>query len=390
MVDTGWLRGLCDLALTWSKDPSERPTFLETQAYIQLIFAYGLARAGDNGTSNQLLDAASQVLAARDAVHQSLLKAYDYRIRLAQEGHKNAGPLPAEDVLALEKDRMKRYLVERFRQHSRILEPEQQIDPYHPWSAKTGSLEQELFDLAGLTDREEIVEKTNQLLHTRSSTSKKEQEGRVWLLWTALNLAPRVSEEFALDLLTESLTTCDTLAEAKSAVALQQQASLLEKGLFVATHFDLKDALRALIDRFSAMLRLQRGNIGEIHTLDSLVEQGVHGLRKLGMREELDTFLRETADAILDGRNVAALMVGDDRSEQTERRALLPVAGGWLYLGRGREGEPILNAVRDLLFKNELSPREQVPLARAYAWVVGQAPVESARTRLERSEEHTS
>src|SRR5262245_28968079 len=213
MIDTGWLRGLCDLALTWSKDPSNGPASPETQAYIQLIFAYGLARAGDNGASNQLLDAAGQVLAAGDAVHRSLLKAYGYRIRMAQEGLKNTGPLPAEavlknigplpqeDFLALLKDRMNHYSVDRLRQHSRILEPEQQIDAYRPWvSAEPGSLWREMYELTDLTNREQIVKQTNRLLHTRSSTSKEGQEARVLILSTALNLAPRVGKEFALDM----------------------------------------------------------------------------------------------------------------------------------------------------------------------------------------------
>ena len=383
MVDTGWLRGLCDLVLTWSRDPSNRPMSPATQAYIQLIFAYGLARAGDNGTSNQLLDAASQVLAARDAVHQSLLKAYDYRIKMAQEGHQSAGPLPAEVVRFVEKDRANEYLVDRLRQHSRILEPERQIDPYRGWSAKPGSLEKDLSDLSDLTDCNEIVERTNRLLHTHASKGNKGLDAQVSILSTVLNLALRFSEGFALDRLTQLLPAYDKLPEVKDATVLEQQARLLEKGLFVAGHFGSKDHMRALIARFAQLLQSQRGNAADIQILDSLVEQSVHGLRKLGMREELDTFLRQTANAILDGRDLTSIKVKRDRRGTVMLQALLPVAGGWLYLGREQEAEPILNAVRDLLFKNELYPREQTPLARAYAFAVGQAPPEAARTRLE-------
>src|SRR5207244_1157188 len=156
-----------------------------------LIFAYGLARLGEIDASRKLQDEAKKVLTGKDEAHQALFKAYAYRIKMAQEGKRNSGPLPADDMAALEKDRMKRYLVERLRQHSRILEPEQKVDPYRPWSAKTSELEKALSDLIDLTDRKEIVERTNRLLATHAPKGNKGVEARVSILSTALNLAPR-------------------------------------------------------------------------------------------------------------------------------------------------------------------------------------------------------
>ena len=86
-----------------------------------------------------------------------------------------------------------------------------------------------------------------------------------------------------------------------------------------------------------------------------------------------------TAPAILDGQDVANFEVKSDRIGAVALRALLHVAGGWLYLGRDRQAEPIMNAVRSLLFRTELRASEQALLARSYALTVGQAPVEAAQ-----------
>ncbi|HKB36673.1 MAG TPA: hypothetical protein VKD72_09480 [Gemmataceae bacterium] len=378
-----WMGNLCGMAHSWSKDPANGQGSDETQAYINLIFAYGLARLGEVDASRKLQDEARKVLTTRDEAHQALFRAYVYRTKMAQEGKRNSGPLPADEISAPEKDRMKRYLVERLRQHSRILEPEQKIDPYRPWSAKTSELEKALSDLIDLTDRKEIIERTNRLLHTHAPKGNKGLDAQVSILSTALNLAPRVSEEFALDMLTQLLPAYNMLPEVKDATVLEQQARLLEKGLFVAAHFDRKDTVAALVSRFQALLRSQRGNAGAIQTLDTLAEHSFRGLRKLGMREEIDTLLRQMAEAILNGQDVSNFEMKPDRNGAVALRALLHVAGGWLYFGRERQAEPIINAVRSLLFKNELHAREQAPLARAYALTVGQAPIEAAQKRLE-------
>jgi hypothetical protein len=388
-----WMSQLCGMAHAWSKEPANASDQAreETQAYINLIFAYGLARLGEIEASRKLQEEAKQVLTAKDEAHQALCKAYAYRIKMAQEGKRNSGPLPTEDLKHLEqleqlghKDaRLKRYVVERLWQHSRILEPDQKIDPYRNWNARISDLEKALADLTDLTDRREIAERVQRLLQSHAPKGNKGHEARVSILSTALNLAPRVNEEFALDMLAQLLPTYDSLPEVKDAVVLEQQARLLEKGLFVAAHFDRKDTVQALVNRFASLLQSQRGNAGAIQTLDTLAEHSFRGLRKLGMREEIDVLLRRMAEAILDGRDVSTFEGILDRNGAVALRALLHVAGGWLYFGRERQAEPIINAVRSRLFKNELHAREQAPLARAYALTVGQAPVEAAQKLLE-------
>ena len=48
-----------------------------------------------------------------------------------------------------------------------------------------------------------------------------------------------------------------------------------------------------------------------------------------------------------------------------------------------RQAGPVLQAARSALFSNQLLPKDQTPLACAYAAAVGQAPVETAQARFE-------
>ena len=64
-----------------------------------------------------------------DAPHRFLFEAFCYRIKLVQEGGKNTGPLPSDvmDSLPKRPEIMQRYVVDRLRQHSKILEPEEKV-----------------------------------------------------------------------------------------------------------------------------------------------------------------------------------------------------------------------------------------------------------------------
>src|SRR5207237_6856798 len=105
-----------------------------TLAYIQLLFAYGLARVGARDSSTELAATARQVLEAGNEVHQLLLQAFVYRIKLARDGRKNAGPLPPDMIEAVKNlSREDGSVIDRIRHHLKILEPDQKVEPYQRW-----------------------------------------------------------------------------------------------------------------------------------------------------------------------------------------------------------------------------------------------------------------
>jgi hypothetical protein len=113
---------------------------MSTQAYVDLMFAWGHARLGAKEPAWELVAEAADVLrVSQDAAHEWLLTAFSHRIEAAIAGHAHAGPLPAAltDELTGVDDRRRlvslKYVVDRMRQLSRILEPDERVDPYLPW-----------------------------------------------------------------------------------------------------------------------------------------------------------------------------------------------------------------------------------------------------------------
>jgi cellulose synthase operon protein C len=124
---------------------------MSTRAYVDLMFAWGHARLGEADTVRQLVAEAAQRLHPSpdptnpfpqvDAVHAWLLDAFTFRIEEAIAGRPHGGPWPAESIRRLEgmdepnrtNQASRRYVVDRLRQLSRILEPAAEVDPYSQW-----------------------------------------------------------------------------------------------------------------------------------------------------------------------------------------------------------------------------------------------------------------
>jgi hypothetical protein len=394
-----WMMNLCDQAQFWvlemkesSRDASSKEEL--TCGYIDLIFAFGLARLGEHDACRQLLQRAKTALDGHGEVASILLQAYNYRVEQALAGKPHAGPLPAELLEYLEalsakennrpgenEGRIQRYAVDRLREHSRILEPHQEINPYRHWHARTSDLDRALFELTDLNDKREITERVGKLWRDAPKGAKG-NEARALILREALNQAPRVSEPFAREVLDRVTAVYDVLPPAEDEEGLVRKAGFLEKALFVAAHFDRVEHIHPLIARFQKLLEEQKGPQA-LRALDAIAGKCFRGLRKLGMREEIDQMLKLMAGALLDGKDLKSLDFQKGGTGVQALRAMLHVAAGWYYFGRDSQAEPVVQTARALLLKAELEPRDQTPLACVYAATLGQAPVEMAQQRLE-------
>jgi hypothetical protein len=385
-----WMRELCDKAHAWAeetRDPAQKPP---TAPYIDLLFAFGMARLGEVDAGKQLLKRASRVLADKDEAHTFLLRSFEYRIDEALEGRPHTGPLPSP--LMEQRNAMipmLRYVVDRLRKHSRILEPEQDIDPYSPWLARVNDIEKALAEVVELPDRKEIQTRLQKLLKDvpRGAAG---HETRARVLRAALEVAPRVGEDFAKEMLDRALPAYDalppleSLSDEKKLTALEHQAKFLEKGLFTAAHFGQTDRVHPLAARFQKMLQTQRGPRA-IEFVEKTAGQCFHSLRKLGMRDEIDNMLTQMADVVLEGRDLDTLVKKINFKEDSPAplKALLHVASSWGYFGRDHQADPVLRTVRSVLFKTAYPSLKQKDLACAYARTVGQTTMEAAKKRLE-------
>jgi hypothetical protein len=393
-----WMRALCDLARRWVRNESAAAT----EQYADLILAFGLARLGEAEAARTLVDPAEAILLPKGDVHAALLRGFRFRIQHALESKPHTGPLPEELLQHISQlGRSEQSVVDRMRQHSRILEPDQRIDPYRRVTARD-DLDQTLIELADLTDRRAIAERAAELLQR---TSGGRLANQVHVLRAVLEVAPRGGEDLAVSVLHQASQTLDHLPPPTGEAELIDQAALVEKGLFVAAHFGRLDHVEGLVKRFRRLLESQR-RAGNIYGLDSLAGQCFRGLRKFGMGEEMEALLSLLVETVLQGLRVASLSdflealpgvlarpnqherSADKRHWLAALRAFVHVVGGWYYFGREGEAGRVLETAREVLFggilldpKIVLAP-QQTLLACTYVASLIQAPAEMAKMRL--------
>src|SRR5207253_7378744 len=135
---------------------------------------------------------AKGVLAGKNEAHTWLYNAFEYRIRQALDGKPHTGPLPGEQLEYLESvDRLERYVVDRLRKHSKVLEPDQRINPYRHWSGRISDFEKAIAELTDLTDRNEIANRVDKLLREVPKGPRGNGD-RARVLRAGLEAAPRV------------------------------------------------------------------------------------------------------------------------------------------------------------------------------------------------------
>jgi cellulose synthase operon protein C len=378
-----WFLKMYNLARKWSElAENQGVEKTQTAVYIDLLFAFGLARLGEHDPSRELLNNAREALAGgSNQSHLFLFNAFEYRIKQALDGRPANGALPPHMMEELEEmERMERYVVDRMRERSRILEPDTTLNPYRHWAARMNDLETSLVELADIFDRQEVSERVARLW-AEQKKSASGNENRAKILQKSLEIAPRISEEFGRDLLEKVTAVFDALPKAPDVSTFIERAKLLERALFVAAHFDRLEHIQPLIERFRALLEAQDAERA-VSAIDELAGRCLRGLRKLGMRDEIDHLLTMMAKLVLGGQELKAL-TAKATARPAELRALLHVASGWFYFGRNTQAEPVMQAARSLLMQKQLDPKEKTALAAVYAATLGQAPRETAQKRLE-------
>src|SRR5262249_51176116 len=156
------------------------------------------------------------------------------------------------------------------------------------------------------------------------------------ILGTALELSPRLGEAFARGLMPRVAPAVEALSD------LREQAVLLEKGLYLAAHFDQGSYGQGVVGLFHNPLDARKGG-DPIQALGPLLGQCFRGLRKLGMRDESGRLLERMAGLVLRGQKgdasdpfkFAAERRGPKAAEWAKSlKLLLHVAAGWSYFGQ--------------------------------------------------------
>jgi cellulose synthase operon protein C len=278
-------------------------------------------------------------------------------------------------------DPLRRYTVDRLREHSRILEPDQKIDPYRRWSSPINDLDRELTALVDVNDHKEVIARVHRLLSDLSREAIN-AEPRARILQSALDLVSRINEDFACEILDQAIPAYDALPQPEDLGTLMDRMRFLETALSAAARVERVDFAHPLVNRFQALLQAQQRDL-VIQALGRLTGQYFRGLRELDMQDELDHTLTLVGNVLLPGQDLNNIDASQLPTNPESLRILLKVASHWLDFGRYHQIEPVLAAVCSLLFRDQLHGKEKTALACVYATTVGRTPLEAAQKRLE-------
>ena len=337
---------------------------IPTRAYVCFEFAWGFARLANTDRAKQLRDFAASTLDRKDPVHNYLTRAYLARVEQAMEGVAPNTPLPADiNALLNGLEKEKRYKVDRLRQFSQVLEPQERLDPMSAfWRSDRPGTGAELAALRALREPAELF-KAIQSRMSVAADAQLEVEERVRLIDGLLDYLSHLPESQALPLLQRFLSLGDTLAA-------KHRAVVLEDALKVAGHFGRAALVKQLVLQLgNAIKEVGAEGVSEI---GNLLVAGVRSLRRVGLREEAGELLAR-ASTVLKGEDVPTL------------QARQGLASGFMYLGAFQQAQPIVDeALTRLGREGGLNPGDRAKLTRATAQALSHASTEVALPGLMR------
>ena len=382
----------------------------QTLPYIDLLFAYALAKLGENSAARTLLADAEKGMEPRSQTdakaltNRYLFQGFRHRVEEALAGKPPAVALPKELVAAIDNlnvlgkgianspHAFANFAITRMRQQSTILEPQERINPYAHIMSDGDDFLKALNRIETIRDPVELSRHIRLLY--RGGIGGKDPRPllavRLLTLHAAMPWAFRVGDAFTFELLGLVPDVLRVDAALESVPELNRiQGQLLERSLFFAAHFDRRDLVARLLDQFAILVGTKSAD-QRFDLVNSVAGQGLRSLRKLGLRDEIDKLLKRILDSVLEGKTQAQLKVRyAARPEQWWRvlQTLLNMASGWLSFGNYDQANPILDEARaELLAPNRPAnappPVEFTKLAQGYIAAVAQGSSESGLNRI--------
>ncbi len=383
--------------------------------YIDLLFAFGFAKLGESTPAKSLVENArgfldpakpdGKPLEGKAFATSFLFRGYKYRIDQATANRPHTGLLPAEMLAELQEihkkagtqsagvssnpNGMAHYVVARLREQSRILEPQEKLDPYAEFMKQADELKKALTELPKIKDPQ-VLAKSIRELYRSGAGSRSLGDTRFLVLLDSLPLAARVGEQFTAELLglvAEAMQGAGSSGGIPIPELAKKQGQLLERALYLAGHFDRRELVHKLVEQFTDLVSAKPDD-QKFELINVVAGQCLRSLRKLGLRDEIDRLLRKLQDAVLKGQPPSAMRAKFAAKPDVWGKALqtlLHIAGGWLTFGLTDQATPILDEARnDLLSPTgaKLSTQEFPKLAQAYIAALGQGPADLGLPRI--------
>ena len=334
-----------------------------TLAYVHLVFAYGFARLGQADRARALRVGAQKALDLEDPVNGFLVSAYAARVDQALEGQPADAPLPPELSGRLDAlESFSRYKVDRLRQASTVLEPQERLDPVGAFHRRARDPRGDEFaGLRGQTDPQALEAGLEPLI-ARASGPGVAPDDRLRLLDGALDFLPLLSESRAVPLL-------ERMMRSISDIPPERRVLVLEDALRVAGHFGRQELVRELTRQLADLLAGMAAEHMAVaaHTLGACLS----ALRRVGLREEAAVLLESAAKAA-SGTGARAVA------------ARVTLAGGFAHLGLHDRAEPVFAQGMTALSESGRTMTDRLVLTRALAAALSQAQQATALAGLRR------
>jgi hypothetical protein len=399
-----------------------------TVPYVDLFFAFALARLGEEAAAKELVEAARRVMdrpipgnwaenkafeAVVTAVAAGFLHAaFAYRVGQAVAAKPHTGPFPAPLLDSLDAITQKakqevtrsptgmtdnpfrraEHIVAKMREISRVLDPEESRDAYAVFNtANHDPFRKELLALAQLREPAKLADKVRKLAR-EGYPNKPLSEVHFYLLHEALPIAGRAGEALVVELLRLVPQVLAGLAAkppgpGEASDVAKKQGEFVERALFAAAHFGRADLFQPVVEGFSALLRSRPEEL-RFKLINLVAGSCLRGLKRLGLRDEIDRFLTRLRTEVLQAASPADLRkryAAKPDAWASALQTLLNLAAGWLTFGMTAQAEPILNEARDEIFgdaRTRLQTRPLSELLRAYIAALGHGPAELGLARI--------
>jgi hypothetical protein len=372
--------------------------------YFDLMFAFGFARLGDTTQAQELQRSAAGALGTfcdadgkPDMVHKLLLKAFEFRIEQAILGLNHHGTLPNELLTAIDSLaalNLSRYLINRFRDQSWILEPIEKIDPYRGWKAEN-ELSKTLGELHKIYDPKKLAERIDK--HVGDVLKGKLTSVEALAIFSEIPLlSMRVGESYAIGMLKHIPSVLRrSLAENSTDIA-KKQRKVLEQSLIVAGQYGQSELATEQFDLFIEMLnhRSASKSAGDnreaalkmlLEDVNEVSRECLRTLQKLGLRTQIHHFL-DQINALIQKQNLDKLRSQGGTHWYDTLRALLALSEGWMRIGQYEQPKAFLEDARKTLFSKErpaTNMQDYTKALRSYISALGHAPVREALDRIE-------
>lgn len=370
--------------------------------YVDLMFAFAQAKLGEANLARELIHKASESMPRLgnkvDPAHDWLLKAFTYRIEKAIEGKPHDGPFPQDLLSKLEtldstrnNNASWKYIIDRFRSISEVLDPHEKYDPYSDWKRSGNELQKALVEIGKIK-----TPLTRETAIKSIYDQQKSLENRMLVLAECIPLSTLCGRDFALNLLEKVPTLLKELNTKLTDVqALQhseKQITLFEKALFYSGHYDARELTAAIFEQFLEYINLRSGQ-QRADAISKVARKCLRSLRRLDLKSEIDRFLSQVTHLILQGQSLEMLSLKEGSDWPATIVSLLNLAEGWMYFGEMQKATPYLNLARGVILQNAKKkiqqPAQAIPaqkicdIAAAYASALVNTPVDEALGRIE-------